>query len=180
MQKVLINTFYFIIFSNLFSCSSDLTFNGSKILNDYPSGSGLAYFNNRIYIIGDDATGLLITDTAFNVVDSIHLFESQQKRIPKELKQDLEAATIASINKSSQILLIGSGSLAPYRNSGWLIDPLTKQKTQLDLKPFYTRLKAEGIDALNIEGAAAIPGALVLASRGNKSFPTNYLIFYFH
>ncbi|MEO7292222.1 MAG: hypothetical protein ABIW34_03915 [Ginsengibacter sp.] len=171
------NVLYFFIFSLLFSCTADLTFNESKILNDYPSGSGLSYLNNRIYLIGDDATGLLITDTAFNVVDSIHLFESQQKRIPKELKQDLEAATIVYINKMPQILLMGSGSLSPYRNSGWLIDPSSKQKTQLDLKPFYTRLKAEGIDALNIEGAATFPGGIVLASRGNKSFAVNYLIF---
>ena len=177
MHKVLINTFYFIIISNLFSCSADFTFNESKLLNDYPSGSGLAYFNNRIYLIGDDATGLLVTDTAFNIVNSIKLFESQQKRIPKELKQDLEAATVVHINKTPKILLLGSGSLAPYRNSGWLIDPATKQKTQLDLKPFYTRLKAEGIDALNIEGAATLPGGIVLASRGNKSFAVNYLIF---
>ena len=73
--------------------------------------------------------------------------------------------------------MIGSGSLSPYRNAGWLIDPVTKHKTQIDLKPFYSRLKAEGIDALNIEGITAIPGGIVLASRGNKSFAANYLIF---
>ncbi len=177
MRKLQKNPFYFFAFSIFVSCTSGFTFNESKILDDYPSGSGLAFLNNRIYLIGDDATGLLITDTAFNIVDSIHLFKSQQKRIPKDIKQDLEAATVVSINKSPQILLLGSGSLEPYRNSGWLIVPSTKQKTQLDLKPFYSRLKAEGIDALNIEGAASVPGGIVLASRGNKSFAVNYLIF---
>lgn len=173
-----ISTFYFVVFFFLFtSCSSDFTFDTNKTLNNYPSGSGLAYLNDRIYLIGDDATGLLIIDTAFNIVDSIKIFESQQNRIPKELKQDLEAATLVSIKKSPQILLLGSGSLAPYRNTGWLIDPATKQKTQIDLKPFYSRLKAEGIDALNIEGVTTIPGGIVLASRGNKSFAVNYLIF---
>ncbi len=177
MHELFKNIFYFFIFSMLFSCSADFTFNEYATLNGYPSGSGLAFLNNRIYLIGDDATGLVITDTAFNIIDSIKLFESQQKRIPKELKQDLEAATTVYINKTPQILLIGSGSLSPYRNSGWLIEPSAKQKMQIDLKPFYTRLKLEGIDALNIEGAATLPGGIVLASRGNKSFATNYLIF---
>ena len=119
----------------------------------------------------------MILDTAFNLIDSINLFESQQKRIPKELKQDLESAAVVNFRRSPKILIVGSGSLAPYRNYGWLIDPLTKQKTQLDLKPFYTRLKAEGTDALNIEGLAAMPSDIILASRSNRSFRSNYLIF---
>lgn len=172
-----ISTFCFVVFFfSLTSCTSDFTFNKIKTLNDYPSGSGITFLKDRIYLIGDDATGLLITDTAFNVVDSIKLFESQQKRIPKELKQDLEAATVVSINRTQEILLVGSGSLSPFRNYGWLIDPSTKQKTQIDIKAFYTRLKAAGIDALNIEGIVAIPGGIVLASRGNRSFAANYLI----
>ena len=172
------STSYFVAFIFLFTgCSSDFTFNNSKILNDYPSGSGITYLNNHIYLIGDDAACLLITDTAFKVIDSIKLFESKQKRIPKKLKQDLEAAAVVSFNRSPAILIVGSGCLAPYRNYGWLINPLTKQNIQIDLKPFYTRLKSAGIDALNIEGLTAIPGGIALASRGNKSFAANYLIF---
>ncbi|MDB5221466.1 MAG: hypothetical protein JWN83_133 [Chitinophagaceae bacterium] len=177
-MKILFKIFYFSGVSFiLISCSSDFTFNNSKILTDYPSGSGITYLNNRIYLIGDDAANLLITDTAFNPVDSIQLFESNEKRIPKEIKPDLEAATVVSINRSPEILLVGSGSLSPYRNNGWLINPFTKVKTQIDLDIFYKRLKAEGIDALNIEGIATIPAGIVLASRGNKSFRANYLIF---
>jgi hypothetical protein len=172
-----ISIFHFAFLFFLFSCSSSLTFDKSKTLKDYPSGSGLAYLNDRIYLIGDDAVNLLILDTAFNFIDSINLFNPQQKRIPKELKQDLESATVLHSKQDSKILILGSGSLAPYRNYGWLIDPLTKEKKKIDLKPFYTRLKAEGIDALNIEGLAAMPSEIILASRGNKSFRVNYLIF---
>lgn len=158
-------------------CTPDFSFNTTKILNDYPSGSGLAFLRNRIYLIGDDVSYLLITDTAFNVNDNIKLFESQEKKISKELKQDLEGATVVFINRSPKILLVGSGSLSPYRNTGWLIDPTTKQKIQIDLKPFYNRLKSGGIDAINIEGITAISAGMVLANRGNKSFAANYLIF---
>ncbi len=174
----IIFTAYFIVFIFLTeSCSSHFTFKKSKLLNDYPSGSGITYFNNRIYLIGDDAGNLLMMDTAFNITDSVQLLESQQKRISKELKPDLEAATVITVNNSPEILLVGSGSLAPYRNTGWLINPVNKQKTLLALNQFYNRLKAEGIDALNIEGVTAIPAGIVLSSRGNKTLRANYLIF---
>ncbi|MEJ7673957.1 MAG: hypothetical protein WKF59_14975 [Chitinophagaceae bacterium] len=158
-------------------CTPDFSFNTTKVLSNYPSGSGLAFLMNRIYLIGDDVSYLLIVDTAFNVTDSIKLFESRETKIPKELKQDLEAGAVVFIKRSPKILLVGSGSLSPFRNSGWLIDPTAKQKIQIDLKPFYNRLKSEGIDAINIEGITAISAGMVLANRGNKSFAANYLIF---
>ncbi len=169
---------YFIGFIFLIQgCSSHFTFEKSKILNDYPSGSGITYFNNSIYLIGDDSGKLLMMDTAFNITDSVQLIESQQQRISKELKPDLEAATMVTVNNSTEILLVGSGSLAPHRNTGWLINPVNKQKTLLALNQFYNRLKADGIEALNIEGVTAIPGGIVLSSRGNKTLRGNYLIF---
>jgi hypothetical protein len=161
----------------LTSCSPHFTFKNSKLLNDYPSGSGITYFNNNIYLIGDDAGNLLIMDTAFRIADSIRLLESEQKRISKELKPDLEAATVVTINNADEILLVGSGSLSPHRNAGWLINPVNKQQTRLDLNTFYDRLKKDGIDALNIEGITSIPAGIVLSSRGNKSIPANHLIF---
>lgn len=157
--------------------TADFTFNNTKTLDNYPSGSGITYFKNRVHLIGDDATYLAITDTAFNIIDTVKLFDSSQQRIPKELKPDLEGATVVPVNRSSKILLVGSGSLSPYRNSGWLIDPATKEKTSLDLKLYYSRIRKERIDALNIEGITAIPAGIVLASRGNRSFRQNYLIF---
>jgi hypothetical protein len=177
LKRTVIVTWYFIAIFLLTGCTSDFTFNNIKTLNDYPSGSGIAYVNDRIYLIGDDAAYLLITDTDFNITDTVKLFDSAEKRIPKDLKPDLEAATIISTNSFPEILLVGSGSLVPYRNSAWLINTHNKQKREVDLKPFYTHLKKEGVDALNIEGIAAIPGGFVLSSRGNKSFPENYLIF---
>lgn len=177
MYKFLTGFFYFFTFSIFLSCTADFTFKHTKTLNEYPSGSGISYFNHHIYLIGDDVNYLLITDTAFNITDSVKLFDSIQQRISKDLKPDLEAATVVSVNRSPQILLVGSGSLSPYRNSGWLLDPFTKEKVQLDLNSFYKRLKSERIDALNIEGLTAIPAGIILSSRGNKSFPANYLIF---
>lgn len=54
-----------------------------KVLNDYPSGSGLAYLDGYIYMIGDDATDVLKMDSQLNIIDRTGLFISSQKRIPK-------------------------------------------------------------------------------------------------
>lgn len=147
-----------------------------KVLNDYPSGSGLAYLDGYIYLIGDDATDILKMDSQFNVVDRTGLFISSQKRIPKDIKADLESIALIKLNKAPALLLPGSGSLSPYRNVCWIFNPADKEKKQFLLDTFYSRLKNEGIRDLNIEGAVALPAGIMLASRGNKSFPKNYLI----
>ncbi len=176
--KTLYLLFYCPFYFFLFSCNNQKPeLIEVKILNAYPSGSGLACYNGHIYIAGDDATYILKTDTQFNTLDSLRLFNSLQKRIPKDVKADLESMALIKLNKAPAFLLMGSGSLAPYRNNCWIIYAKTKEKKQYRLDTFYNRLKNEGISDLNIEGAAATATGIVLASRGNKSFAKNYLIF---
>jgi hypothetical protein len=144
-----------------------------KKLDHYPSGSGIEYFNNQFYVIGDDANELLILDSNLNPLDSINLYSFEEKRIPKKLKADLEAITITKDNK---LLIVGSGSLSPYRNTAWLIDPITKQKDSIRLDTFYQRLIPNGIQEINIEGICSIPGSIILTNRGSKGYPKNHLI----
>ena len=176
--KALYLFFCFPIIFFLLSCNNQrVKLIEVKTFSNYPSGSGLAYFDGHIYIAGDDATNILKTDGQFKSLDSIILFNSLQKRIPKDIKADLESIALIKLYKAPAFLLTGSGSRAPYRNYCWIINPVNKEKKQYRLDTFYNRLKNEGISDLNIEGAAAIPAGIVLASRGNKSFAKNYLIF---
>jgi hypothetical protein len=161
----------------LYGCAEEFKFLNTKTLNDYPSGSGITCLDGKIFMIGDDVNYMIIMDTAFNIIDDIHFSDTGKARIQKQLKADLEAATIVQVNRSAQILLTGSGSLSPNRNVGWLIDPVNKNKINLDLNIYYDRLRIAGIDALNIEGIASVPSGIVMASRGNRSFPSNYLVF---
>ena len=144
-----------------------------KKLDHYPSASGIEYFNNQFYVIGDDANDLLILDSNLNPTDSINLYLFMEKRIPKKLKADLEGITLT---KDNQLLLLGSGSLYPYRNTAWLINPLTHQKDSIRLDTFYQRLILNGIKEINIEGVCTIPGSIILTSRGNKGYQKNHLI----
>ncbi len=165
------------LFSLIFfitSCGSNNMLKEIKKLDHYPSASGIEYFNNQFYIIGDDANDLLVLDSNLNLADSINLYSFEEKRIPKKIKADLEGITVTKDNK---LLIVGSGSLSPYRNTVWLIDPLTKQKDSIRLDTFYQRLITNGLKEINIEGICAIPGSIILSNRGSKGYPKNYLIF---
>lgn len=162
----------------LCSCSNDaVSLRQAKLLGTYPSGSALAFFNGRLFLMGDDATNMLLLDEDLNVRDSIQVIDTTLQRLPKKIKQDFEGMAVLGYRKDVSLLLVGSGSLAPYRNYCATIDPLTKRKTFYDLTLFYQRLKENGIAEINMEGATALPGGLMLASRGNKSYPWNHLIF---
>jgi hypothetical protein len=164
----------FVLLILINSCKSISLLKEVKKIDSYPSASGIEYFNKQFYIIGDDATNLLISDSNLVPVDSIDLYTTAEKRIQKTIKPDLEALGMTLDNK---LLVLGSGSLAPYRNTGWIIDPVTKQKDSLRLDIFYHRILMNGISELNIEGVCSIPGFTILINRGNKTYPKNHLLF---
>lgn len=159
------------------SCGNKNILEAVKPFASYPSASGIQFLNNQFYIIGDDAKNILIVDSSFNAIDSITLYPFSEQRIPKSLKPDLESITITKDNK---LLLLGSGSLAPYRSVGWLINPSTKEKEFIHLDTFYNRLRLNNIAELNIEGSCALPGYLLLSNRGNKENQKNHLILTSH
>ncbi|HMU46346.1 MAG TPA: hypothetical protein PKC72_08265 [Chitinophagaceae bacterium] len=144
-----------------------------KKIDHYPSASGIEYFNNKHYVIGDDANYILILDSNMKVKDSIVLFASLEKRLPKSVKPDLESMTMLP---DSNLLLLGSGSLAPFRNRAWIVDLASERVDSIRLDTFYSRLSINGLKELNIEGLCRIPGYFLISNRGNKSFRKNHLI----
>jgi hypothetical protein len=147
-----------------------------KILPDYPSASAVEYLDGKLYVMGDDATKLLVLDTNFNAIDSILLFNYPNKRIPKDIKHDIESMMMLS-NDSNKLLLFGSGSLTPYRDSVVIVDFATRKKESKAITDFYNLVKSKGIQELNIEGAAHTDLGFVLANRGHLGWPKNNLIF---
>lgn len=147
------------------------------LLEDYPSGSALSYLDNRLYLAGDDAPTMLVMNEELQVSGKIRISEIAGGRIPKKIKQDIEGMAVIGSGQKAALLLIGSGSLAPHRNFCQVIQPGSQYKSTYDLRKFYSRLQSEGISQVNIEGAASLPGGIVLASRGSKGFPRNHLVF---
>jgi hypothetical protein len=146
-----------------------------KELNDFPSGSGIEYVDNTVYIVGDDATSILVTNKRWKVRDTIKLFEGGQKRIPKNHKSDLEATTALQLDNENFLLVMGSGSLEP-RNKGILVNLKNQKIKSFDTSVFYQRIKDMGVADLNIEGAVQVHEFLVLCNRANESNRRNTLI----
>ena len=139
---------------------------------DYPSASAIEYYDEKLYVVGDDATNLLVLDTSLNIIDSIPLLSYPGKRIPKDTKPDLEASALNADN----LFLFGSGSLSPYRNFAWRLNLKTKDNDSINLEPLFLKIKDLGIEQINIEGACFVSGKLILVNRGNKGYPHNHFI----
>jgi len=139
---------------------------------DYPSASSIEYYDGKLYLMGDDATKLLVLDTNLNIIDSFPIISYAGNRIPKATKPDLEASALNGDN----LFLFGSGSLSPYRNFAWKHNLKTKDNDSINLEPLYITAKELGVEQINIEGACFVSGKLLFANRGNKGYPHNHLI----
>ena len=109
-------------------------------IETYPSASGIEYYNDRIYLIGDDARQLHILDSNLHIHDSILLYPGNDKRLSKDTKPDLESIAKVRIGGKNQLLIIGSGSLAPYRNAAWLINPENADRQAKSLDTFFPEI----------------------------------------
>jgi hypothetical protein len=143
---------------------------------DYPSASGIECYEDKVYLIGDNAKDMLMLNKKWKKPEHITLFDAPGTTIPKSEKADLESLTLMWIDKKPFLFALGSGS-AVNRNRAALINLKNNQLQFLDLTVFYDRLrKTPGIAELNIEGIATVYDYLVLVNRGNRTNPTNHLI----
>ena len=156
----------------------------THILKHFPSASALEWVEDKLYVIGDDATTLLILNNSYQQLQQIKLFDGAEKRIPKKDKADLEAATILNIRNTPHLLLIGSGSKIPERTVIKLL-PVQPDVAKSQVQTFSSlqlveKLQESGLEFVNIEGATSTHQAMVLANRGNLTSPGNTLIFTDH
>jgi hypothetical protein len=147
------------------------------LLADYPSGSSINYYEEKFYLIGDDASYILILDKNYDRIDSIRLFTYPEKRIPKREKADFEASTLVKVNGKDHLLVLGSASREERKRviliSLNLPEPYFKGYHD---EEFISRLVASGIQEVNIEGVTTVGNQIVLTNRGNASNPKNHLI----
>jgi len=165
---------YLIVLFSILSCAGKDNIPGiqMKKLNAYPSASSIEYYDGKLYLMGDDATKLLVLDTNLNIIDSIPVISYPGYRIPKDIKPDLEASALNGDN----LFLFGSGSLSPYRNFAWRHNLKTKDNDSINLEPLFLKAKDQGIEQINIEGACFVLGKLILVNRGNKGYSHNHFI----
>ena len=147
----------------------------SKSLPDFPSGSSIVMIKDKLYIIGDDANSVLVTDKNYQETDRIPLFDYSEKRIPKEEKMDLEAAILLS-EKKDRVMAFGSGSEEARQRNVLFWTRSNKKKRIISTDVFLDRVASHGIGEVNIEGATVIGKQVLLVNRGNITNPKNHLI----
>ncbi len=147
-----------------------------KEIAAFPSGSGIEYYDEKLFLVGDDAREVLVLNKRWKELERLPLFDAPGTRSSKKTKADLEASTIVTVNRIPRLLIMGSGSKEQYRNKAILFDLDSYLKEEFDLSVFYNRLKASGIPQLNIESAALVEDHILLSNRGNKKNPGNQLI----
>ncbi len=144
----------------------------SKRLHNFPSASALEFKANKLYVFGDDASYLLVTDTSYNTLETVSYFTDSSYRISKDTKPDIEAAAILNYGTETYLYSFGSMS-APTRRSVYAFDLSATQKV---LKSRYNLKSSTQIKEWNIEGATFVNDVLVLANRANTTNQTNYLV----
>lgn len=154
----------------------------SILLNDFPSGSSINFNNDKLYLIGDDATQILILDSEYNKIDAIQLFDHTELRIPKDEKMDLEGSTIVEMNGETNLFILGSASRKQRKTV--ILIPLSKLKSDfkfsdhfiIQTREFIKRLKSHGLAEINLEGSCLFHRDMLLGNRGNLSSQNNHLI----
>ena len=147
----------------------------STSLPAVPSGSALELMNDALYIISDDARYIYRCAGENGVLmDSLRLLHlaGAERRIPKPVKPDYEAAIAAMVDGKDCLIAFGSGSMALQRDSAVIITLGDSGAQQVvALNTLYAALRKEaGIDEadFNIEAAALQENRLVLINRGTN------------
>src|SRR5687767_3338173 len=141
-----------------------------KTLEDFPSASAIEFYKDRIYLFGDDAAVLLITDKEYQRIDTVRFIADTTYRISKSTKPDTESAAIVMQEDEAELYALGSFST---RERGKLFSfPLRNPRNfmQEDLYPLVKKLSGR---ELNIEGLAITGDLMIMANRANAAQPMN-------
>lgn len=146
-------------------------------LDSLSSASGVIYYNEGLYVGGDDTPWLYQLGEDLVIKDRIRISGTAgpgDGRVPKDIKADIESLELMKTGKGNYLLLLSSGSV-PFRRDTAYVDNLDDDHpaTPLNFRPLFEKIKkAAGIlppDEINIEGLAMDPQTVYLLHRGNVS-----------
>lgn len=150
------------------------------------AASGLVRVGSQLYVIADDALEIAAFDIDGDAPGRrIPLFSGalpKDKTGRKRKKPDIEALVWLERDTrfpNGALLALGSGSTA-LRRRGAIVEmdragTAAGSAHPIDLSPLYAHLERL-VPELNIEGAVATGGDLLLFNRGNRSHPENAVI----
>lgn len=148
----------------------------SKALHEsFPSASGVEFWNNSYYSIGDDSPYLFQVSADYTLLDKRVIKEYEigaNGRIPKAIKPDYEALAITEWNGRDIAIVLGSGSKSPTRDYGYFIDMESDNIHEFMLTDLYLYMHKRGNflpeQEINVEGVAVGTEHVYIANRGNS------------
>lgn len=141
---------------------------------DFPSASGIEFYEGKLYIFGDNAPHLLELSTRYKVLGKIAYWPDTSTVISKETKPDIESALLTEAE--GKPILLGVSSLSgPNR---WPVYAwIPGSDTIKTMRLFSYPARFPGIAEVNIEGSTAVGKTLVFCNRANLTNKTNQFIF---
>jgi len=146
-------------------------------LTNLSSASGIGYYNNTIYVVGDDVPWLYQLDTNLVVKTrtQVSAYDTLfKKRTPKRIKADFEGAEIVITDDGVSFVIVSSGSSKITRDTAFVVDILDPSKSiSKNIRPLYERIKTKAnlpsANEINIEGISFSSDDVYLLHRGNVS-----------
>lgn len=146
-------------------------------VNNISSASGIEFYNNNFYVIGDDNPWLYTLNQDLEIIDQkkISSIDTMVKgRIPKGLKADFECIGIDKFGESINLVIISSGSVNDSRDTAYIIDITNPDKrSSKNLRPLFENIKISAKlpldNEINIEGITFYENHVYLFHRGNVS-----------
>lgn len=141
-------------------------------LDSLPGASGIGMQQGNFWIIGDDARTCMLFDKNFDLKDTVSIpsmlgIRSNNGRVPKDLKADLEALVVVN---DFEVLALGSGSRPTREIAVRISGKGSYSIEEFTLHKFYQSLRSlaemKNVE-LNIEAAAILGDYLYLFNRTN-------------
>lgn len=146
----------------------------ATLLQQYPSASSACFLDGHLYIIGDDAPGIIVLNSDHAIIDSLRVFDFPGKRISKEEKADLESSFIITQNGVTKLFAIGSLSTG---NRDKVIELEIAAKGKLHLGSISQLSLHQEKAPMNIEGAAILgDNKIIFSNRANTTYLDNYFL----
>lgn len=143
-------------------------------LEQFASGSGMTFYNDYFYIVGDDDPYLAKLNKKGEILQRFQLWDTsdvKDGRIHKKLKPDFEAISLFPYERDTLLLIFGSGSKSPKRDVIFTFNPKNEKIDTLNGRAFFAWLKTNaGLKnkEVNLEGATYHNGFLYLLNRHNN------------
>jgi hypothetical protein len=154
--------------------AQSLTLLDTKTL-PFPSASGIEYYQNRLYVFGDNAPHLLVLTPDYRLEDSVSYWKGTLAVIDRNTKPDIESAMLSLRNR--QVTLYGIGSMSGKKR--WNVYAYSPEGRTIKKTSFFAQRQTVGdIKELNIEGCTEVAGQVVLCNRANDKTQKNHLLFW--